>query len=680
MATAYSSEVSVSTYNRIRIKCDYSGTSASLTVQFRRTSSYTGTWYDTTATLTFNGQDKSSPYSYTGTVGTSWVNLVTVSGYTISASGGTYNWSFNNYGGAVLGCSGTITLQAQSSAPTGLRLENLVPLSEGFTADVAVDSWGTGGSTSNRAKELQCWTYNASTFQQPRRYQLKIENTLDSTITVNNNSAYTEASGPLNIVGNTRYTLAIYASNGAVGTDNVRWTDAVTLAYKPEVHLYDVTKTTATVHIHLKADGGFYEKTVYYSLDNGANWIPFRTNLSGDETTLAFVLNHLVPGTQYTLKVGVGTEAGENIADDMTFYTSAQTPTFYTSNNLSRAEEVLPFYGSNGSTARNIVKMYGSSSGEAVLVFNNSVKRTGRPSLPPTSYGRVYYKETSSSSEIKSVELQSVAEFESLCSTGSSAYNWTATVGATPVTVSSRSNNYIVGIEIGTGITSIPDYFLYGCSYFYGDLIVPDSVTTVGAYFASRCGNSSNKLNVVNLGKNVTSLGIYCLYSSYFESDSSIVTMPGKITAVPNYFMYYAYGFNSPLTISPKATSIGTYFLSYCTAFNSTITFNPVLTTIGTRFLDNSTAFNRDIKLPNTLTSIGTYFLYRCNSMVSTLDVNGVAATVAVTSNYTLGASSNTAAMYTTGVTIAGSTRADWLTRFPNRTSSPYRKLVDAGY
>lgn len=119
MATVYSSEVAVGTYNRIRIKCDYSGTSATLTVQFRRTSSYTGTWADSQANLAFNGQTKSAVYNYSGTVGTSWVDLrAAISGYTIPLAGGTYNWNFNNSGSSsVLGCSGTLTIPSQSNYP-----------------------------------------------------------------------------------------------------------------------------------------------------------------------------------------------------------------------------------------------------------------------------------------------------------------------------------------------------------------------------------------------------------------------------------------------------------------------------------------------------------------------------------------------------------------------------------
>ena len=119
MATVYSNEVAVGAYNRIRIKCDYSGTSATLTVQFRRTSSYTGTWADSQANLTFNGQTKSAVYNYSGTVGDAWVDLrAAISGYTIPLTGGTYSWNFNNPGSSsVLGCSGSITIPSQTANP-----------------------------------------------------------------------------------------------------------------------------------------------------------------------------------------------------------------------------------------------------------------------------------------------------------------------------------------------------------------------------------------------------------------------------------------------------------------------------------------------------------------------------------------------------------------------------------
>lgn len=148
MATVYSNEVSVGTYNRIRIKCDYSGTSATLAIQFRRTSSYTTTWSDTGAELTFNGTTKAAAYSYTGTVGTSWVTIKSgISGYSVSTAGGTYNWNFTNPIGGVLACSGTLTVPSQSSTPTGLAVSITSQTWNSITGRASLSSWNGTGET-----------------------------------------------------------------------------------------------------------------------------------------------------------------------------------------------------------------------------------------------------------------------------------------------------------------------------------------------------------------------------------------------------------------------------------------------------------------------------------------------------------------------------------------------------
>lgn len=155
MATAYSGEVSIGTYNRIRIKCDYSGTSATCTVQFRRTQAYSGYWGDSRATLTFNGTTKSTPYSYTGSVGTSWINLASASGYTVSSSGGTYNWSFSNPGGGVLGCSGTLTISPSATLPSDLNIDFVSATYDSVTLDTTVGNWGSGSNPEREAFLLE---------------------------------------------------------------------------------------------------------------------------------------------------------------------------------------------------------------------------------------------------------------------------------------------------------------------------------------------------------------------------------------------------------------------------------------------------------------------------------------------------------------------------------------------
>jgi hypothetical protein len=63
--------------------------------------------------------------------------------------------------------------------------------------------------------------------------------------------------------------------------------------------------------------------------------------------------------------------------------------------------------------------------------------------------------------------------------------------------------------------------------------------------------------------------------------------------------------------------------------------------------------------------------------MTSTITIN-CPATAFATSNESFATSTATAASYVTGMRIAGPNKTAIMTRFPNRTSNPYRKLIAA--
>lgn len=339
MATAYSNEVSVGTYNRIRMRVEYSGTSAHCYMEFRRTSSYTGTWADTQASITLNGTTKSAPYSYSGTVGTDWVQLCNADGFTISTSGGTYNWTFNNPGGSsVLGCSGSITIDAQGTAPTGLSLSNITPGTNQIAATVSVTGWGGLGDANTRFREMSVWEYNGVGGSN-RRIQKATGNTLSSTITVTNSS---EVTGSLTITPNTRYTLTTFASNGTMYTDQTNVTNTATKATAPTVSVSAYTSTTVTIAYSTSADGGAYTKYIDYSLD-GTNWTNGATVSSGSATSGTFTITGLSPKTAYSIRTRVRTTAGN---------TTGQT--------LSVTTKVA-MYGSVDSKTKLIKKFYGSA-------------------------------------------------------------------------------------------------------------------------------------------------------------------------------------------------------------------------------------------------------------------------------------------------------------------------------
>lgn len=220
-------------------------------------------------------------------------------------------------------------------------------------------------------------------------------------------------------------------------------------------------------------------------------------------------------------------------------------PKLYGSVN-GRSKQIKTLYGSVNGQSKELTKLYGSVNGASKLIYE---KQSG------PAYGIVYYKADSSASTVQSVELQSAAEFNSLCQ---SMFNtsWTATVGGGAVTVSNNSTNVIVGIEIGDQITSIGNYFLY-----------------------------------------------------------------------------------------------------FCTSLDWSFT------------------------IPSSVTSIGEAFLFQCDAMTGTINVGSLAATIAQSSYWSFGTAYSSAACYTTGITIAGANRADWLSSFPNSTGVPaYRKLLNAGH
>lgn len=375
MATVYSANYQTGTYTYTRVRVDYSGTSATATLLYTRTNA----WYDPTsatgATFTFGGASVGFNKSFSGPQTDATVASVS---FTISSSGGTYSGSTS--GAGLFSFSGSVNIPAQSSAPTGLTASNLITYEDGFKATVSISSWGTG-ATSSRYKEFEVWNYTTGTLTNPYRLRRWGGNNLSDDMTVRTgvgfDSDMNNNFGTLDIVANTRYTLALRCNNGAATTGNVIWRDAVTLAYPPHIVLDSVSKTSANFIANLKADGGFYEKHLFYSLD-GTNWIAAGTISAGTAVSIPFTVGGLTAETAYTLKTKVVTYAGESAGTDFPFYTSAQVPAFYGSDIIQRAQEAGRFYASVGGQATNVKKIYGSVNGQAQVVFDRTMSRTGQ--------------------------------------------------------------------------------------------------------------------------------------------------------------------------------------------------------------------------------------------------------------------------------------------------------------
>ena len=255
-----------------------------------------------------------------------------------------------------------VTMPTFATAPTGLAAANLTPGTDGFTATVSVTGWGGAGDATTRYRELQVWTYNASSFSEPRRYQAVYGNDLSGSITADNNS-----SGSLTITPNTRYTIGLYATNGTYNTGSQRVGNYATLAPAYTASVDSVTATSATISWSTQADGGFYAKTLEYSIDGGTTWQTATTVVSGDAATGTFVITNLTPEISYTVNTRVTTSAGSTTGSDVSFATDADVKLYGSVNGATK--RITKLYGSVNGTTKRITKLYGSVNGETKRIF-----------------------------------------------------------------------------------------------------------------------------------------------------------------------------------------------------------------------------------------------------------------------------------------------------------------------
>lgn len=213
----------------------------------------------------------------------------------------------------------------------------------------------------------------------------------------------------------------------------------------------------------------------------------------------------------------------------------------------------------------------------------------------------------------------------------------------------------------GGGGNSIPDYHGYG-------YVLYKSANDDGLSPSRYDFQSASDLDLFCDG----SMEVYGLGDDDAEYIMAIV-LGDEITALPNNFcsnFLYLYICVLPSTL----TSIGNNVFTKCYRLGY-LALPEGLLSIGNNFFSD----NRDVEyfeLPSTLTSIGTGLLYKSKLLVN-VNIGSLPASVIAASADTFATPTVSHDSYTTGITITGTYAADWLTKFPNSSSSPYRNLIN---
>ena len=276
-------------------------------------------------------------------------------GEQISASAGF--WSYV-YGSADIQLSEPVYVPTFVSPPTGLSVSLLEAYTDGAKFRVSISSYGTPSGVSGRYIEAGICAQN--TYGATYKYNIALD-TMASDITVTNASTR----GTLTINPNTRYYYGGYATNTApYGNTKTIKGQFTTKAEAPTVQFLSATASSASFSYSVEADGGYYDREIQYSLDDGNTWTTRAVVSGASAKTGTFITNNLLSGVAYNMIVRVSTDAGTTLGESVAFNTLVseednKNALYGSADGLAR--EVRRLYGSVGDTARHITKLYGSA-------------------------------------------------------------------------------------------------------------------------------------------------------------------------------------------------------------------------------------------------------------------------------------------------------------------------------
>ena len=199
-------------------------------------------------------------------------------------------------------------------------------------------------------------------------------------------------------------------------------------------------------------------------------------------------------------------------------------------------------------------------------------------------------------------------------------------------------NTAITSIKFGEGLEEIAASAFLGCTGLKGDVVIPDSVKTLGGQAFRGCTNLKGKLTI---GKGLTKIPISAFFDCGF---TGTLTIPENITEIEAYAFQNCRGFTGSLTIPASVVKIGYDAFKDCTGFNGTLTllcsaserqgrtFNGCknfsalniadgFTRIEAYEFEGCSGLKGTLKLPASLTYIDSYAFSDCKGLTGTLNL-----------------------------------------------------------
>ncbi len=165
------------------------------------------------------------------------------------------------------------------------------------------------------------------------------------------------------------------------------------------------------------------------------------------------------------------------------------------------------------------------------------------------------------------------------------------------------------GINFGnySANSTVYSYNLYINDVEVKDLVIPNSVTSIGNYAFSGCSG----LISITIPNSVTSIGEYAFSGC---SGLTSITIPNSVTSIREYAFKYCSSLTS-VTIPNSVMSIGRSAFWGCSGLNS-VTIPNSVTSIGDYAFRGCSGLT-SVTIPNSVTSIGDYAFEACSGLTS---------------------------------------------------------------
>lgn len=173
-----------------------------------------------------------------------------------------------------------------------------------------------------------------------------------------------------------------------------------------------------------------------------------------------------------------------------------------------------------------------------------------------------------------------------------------------------KNNSDLVKLTISSGIQSINRYVFQDCSNLKGDLILPDSITSINVNVFAGCRSLDGKLKLSN---NIKSIG-----ASAFSGCSSLkgdLTLPDSLTSMQRNVFYSCASLDGKLEIGEGLTDIPIKAFAGCGSLQGDLIIPDNVKTIGESAFLNCKSLDGNLVLSSNLTGIGLWAFRGCSKL-----------------------------------------------------------------